>query len=279
MLLESLREDYGATGSGVVIEDVTGMNESILDAEIAWNKIIMEQVVTELNEEAGIVNESAGNFIDKIIQWFKDMISKIGNFIKDIFSKIVNNLRGIELKLKAMLKIAKAGNLKDENKTSIAITAQDVNLKEFATKNAELFNTVNTIFEKRDGIDEVETSLKKSADEISKLLTVKSKNITYSSDRAVGIISTVLGNVMAVSKAKGLLNANIKAAQKGNSLAAKLKSGMKKDKTEYDEIKITRKIVSIANTYTTKFINYDVKQIKIQFKICRSIITLFKKEA
>jgi len=280
MLLESLREDYGMS-NGIIIEDVTGMNEAYLDAEITWNRIVMEQLVVELNESADgtAINESAGTFLDKVIEWFKKMISKITNFIKDIFGKIVNNLRGLTIKLQKMQKIVSGNELKDPEKNSVTIP-NDVVTGHIITIDGKI-DRMNSSVERvlkagtSKDIEVEEKKLKDDWDNVKDVLT-KTKSVTYPSKKTSNKISSLLDRIGKVSGARAEFELSLKQAKEGNSLATQMKSKITGEKANYDNITTKRRVVSVSNEYGTKVFNLQVKCIKLEYSVCAKLTRLFK---
>jgi len=279
MLLESLREEYSNLNNVVIIEDVTGLNETYLDAEISWNKIIMEQVSVEFGtNDEDIINESFGEFIDKVIEWFKKIITKILIFIRDIFNKLIDKLNGVDKKIKKSQEKVKKGFLKDKDvKISFQLTP---NMDSISNNISEMFNVIKSL---KNETNEAEVNKKDNKlKELLKFITEglsKKENKEVNESEAKSIVNKPVTEIGKIAKYKENFNQAVTVAKAGIAIASVLKGKSKKDEKDNEDlnkVKLKQKIVSLNSNYATKITNFSTKIVKLKADTYGKIASRFE---
>jgi hypothetical protein len=103
------------SGGSKVLVDYTGMNEAMLNAEVAWHSIVEEAMIKEYsgikNESMSLIREAKDSFFEKVKNWFKSMIQAIARIVTNIKNKILLKMDFYgKFAIRAEKKIKKAGS-------------------------------------------------------------------------------------------------------------------------------------------------------------------------
>jgi|GEM_PF-2805078 len=92
-LLEEMETDV-VQSDAVFLEDVTGLMEATLDAEVSWNNIMMTAVNKEYtaikNEDAALLEATQTGWWDSVKKWFADRVAELKKFVSTIIKKVVD---------------------------------------------------------------------------------------------------------------------------------------------------------------------------------------------
>lgn len=76
----------------IVLEDVTGLMSSTLDAEISWNNLSMKMIQTEYsaikNEDMGSLEEGKTKWWKSVVEWFKQRIMDLKKITNDVIDRV-----------------------------------------------------------------------------------------------------------------------------------------------------------------------------------------------
>lgn len=280
-------EDLDFKRDEQVVEDITGIMEATLNAEVSWNHIMMESIQAEYtairNEDVALLEAAQGNWWTKVKQWFKDRFEDLKKFVKTVVEKIVSffdfsanfvmkhkdtlrKFKGeVEVKVyewKQDPMSSMSNNIDTIQSGSKPLTLDQVSQKVVGTK----FENISKEIMEQTRKGNEPTSRKLGPNEVNAAAKVCMNAKTYKSD--------IKKSFESVS---GIIQLGIRQAENGVKLYDYEKTKKSELKTLQNEISDLKNLSVVVNKVKSTVLSLANAYIKDQLKICKAAVAATKK--